>query len=74
MPDQLMTRDEIKRRLRLVMSQRVRHRPLTMAAIAVRCGLSRRAVYDAAEGIMGDEVQHLLSQILVEVNVQRMIE
>jgi hypothetical protein len=44
-----------------------------MAAIAARCGLSRRAVYDAAEGIMGDEVQHLLSQILAEVLVQEMI-
>jgi hypothetical protein len=74
MPDQLMTRDEIKRRLRLVCSQRVRHRPLTMRMIAARCGLTRRAVYNAADGIMGDLVQHLLSQVLVEVPVQEMIE
>jgi hypothetical protein len=45
-----------------------------MQTIAARCGLTRRAVYDAAEGIMGDEVQHLLSQVLVEVPVQEMIE
>jgi hypothetical protein len=74
MPDQLMTRNEIVRRLRLVCSQRVRHRPLTMQMIAARCGLSRVAVYNAREGIMGDEVRHLLSQVLREVPVQEMIE
>jgi hypothetical protein len=68
-----MTRGEIVRALRLVMSQRVRHRPLTIRMIAARCGLSRRAVYDAAEGSMGDEVRHLLSQVLREVPVQEMI-
>jgi hypothetical protein len=67
MPE-LMTRAEIVRRLRLVTSQRCRHRPLTMAAIAVRCGLSRMAVYRALHGDMGDDVQLVLSQ------VQRMIE
>jgi hypothetical protein len=74
MPDQLMTRDEIVRRLRLVTSQRVRHRPLTMAAIAARCGVSRVVIYRALHGDVSDEVQHLLSEILVEVDVQRMIE
>jgi hypothetical protein len=72
MPDQLMTRDEIVRRLRLVCSQRVRHRPLTMMMIASRCGLSRVAVYDALHG-MGDQVQYILSQILREVPIQKMI-
>jgi hypothetical protein len=66
MPDQLMTRDEIVRRLRLVTSGRVRHRPLTMAAIGVRCGPSRVAVYDALHGIMGDDVQRVLPQVLAE--------
>jgi hypothetical protein len=73
MSDQLMTRDEIVRRLRLVTSQRVRHRPLTMHAIAVRCGLSRVAVYDAMNGVMGEQVRHVLSQVLREVPVQEMI-
>jgi hypothetical protein len=73
MPE-LMTRAEIVRRLRLVTSQRCRHRPLTMAAIAVRCGLSRMAVYRALHGDMGDDVQLVLSQVLREVDVQRMIE
>jgi hypothetical protein len=41
--------------------------------IAARCGLSRRAVYNALHGIVGDQVQHLLSQILREVPVQEMI-
>jgi hypothetical protein len=73
MPDQLMTRDEIVRRLRLVTSQRVRHRPLTMQMIAARAGLSRVAVYDALHGKMGDQVQYILSQVLREVPVQQMI-
>jgi hypothetical protein len=73
MPEQMMTRDEIVRRLRLVTSQRVRHRPLTMQMIAARCGLSRVAVYDALHGSMGEEVRHLLSQVLREVPVNDMI-
>ena len=73
MPDQLMTRDEIVRRLRLVTSQRVRHRPLTMMMIASRCGLSRVAVYNARDGIMGDQVQYILSQVLREVPINDMI-
>jgi hypothetical protein len=68
MPDRLMTRDEIVRRLRLVASGRVRHRPLTMQMIAARCGLSRVAVYNARDGIMGDLVQHLLSHVLREID------
>lgn len=74
MTDQLMSRAEIVRRLRLVTSQRVRHRPLTMAAIAVRCGLSRMAVYRALNGEMSDLVVHLLSQVLSELDVQQAIE
>jgi hypothetical protein len=73
MPDPLMTKDEIRRRLRFVQSQQRGHRPLTMQAIAVRCQLSRVAVHDAANGIMGDQVQHVLSQVLREVPVQEMI-
>jgi hypothetical protein len=73
MPDQLMTHDEIARRLRLVTSARVRHRPLTMVMIAARCRLSRVAVYKARDGIMGDEVQGLLSQVLRQIDVQQMI-
>jgi predicted DNA-binding transcriptional regulator AlpA len=74
MTDQLMSRAEIVRRLRLVTSQRCRHRPLTMAAIAVRCGLSRMTVYRALNGDMADLVVHLPSQVLVVVPVQEMIE
>jgi hypothetical protein len=74
MTEQMMTRTEIVRRLRFAVSDRVRHRPLTMAAIAARSGLSRVAVYDALHGIMGSEVQYLLSQILREVPVQELIE
>jgi hypothetical protein len=73
MPDQLMSREEIVRRLRFVTSQRVRHRPLTMQMIASRCGLSRVAVYNALHGRMGDEVQHILSQVLREVPINDMI-
>jgi predicted regulator of amino acid metabolism with ACT domain len=73
MPDRLMTDREIVRALRLVTSQRVRHRPLTMAAIAERCGVTRRVVYLAREGIISDDVRHVLSQILAEVPVQDMI-
>jgi hypothetical protein len=73
MAGQLLSCQEIVRRLRMVRSQRVRHRPLTMAAIAARCGLSRVAVYDALHGRMGDEVQVLLSQVLADFDVQRFI-
>jgi hypothetical protein len=69
-----MSRAEIVRRLRLVTSQRCRHRPLTMAAIAARCGLMRRVIYLAREGIISDDVRQVLSQILAEVPVQEMIE
>lgn len=74
MPGELLSRNEIIRRLRLVMSGRVRHRPLSMKMIAARCGLSRVAVYNASNGIMGDCVQDLLSQVLREVDVQAAIE
>jgi hypothetical protein len=68
MPDQLMSREEIRRRLRLVMSQKRGHRgELTMQTIAFRCQLSRVAVYDAANGKMGDDVQYILSQVLREL-------
>jgi hypothetical protein len=73
MSDQLMTRDEIVRRLRLVTSQRVRHRPLTVMAIAARAGLSRVAVYKAMNGIMGDVAQRVLSQVLREVDVNALV-
>jgi hypothetical protein len=73
MTDQLMSRGEIVRRLRFVTSGRVRHRPLTMMAIAARTGLSRVAIYKALHGVMGEEVQTLLSQILTEVPIQKMI-
>jgi hypothetical protein len=73
MSDQPMTRNEIVRRLRLVMSQRVRHRPLTMMMIAARTGLTRASIYNAVHGRMSDEVQHLLSQVLAEVPVNDLI-
>jgi hypothetical protein len=44
-----------------------------MQMIAARCGPSRVAVYDPRDGVMGDLVQHLLSQVLAEVPVQEMI-
>jgi hypothetical protein len=74
MSDQLMSRAEIIRRLRLVASQRPERRPLTMQAIAARTGLSRMAVYRAMNGELPDLVVHLLSQVLREVPVQEMIE
>lgn len=72
MPDPVMTEAEIIRRLRLVCSQRVRHRPLTIAAIADLAYLHRRTIYDYLEGLerMSDDVRARLSWVLAEVDVQ----
>jgi predicted DNA-binding transcriptional regulator AlpA len=75
MGDRLMTRDEIRRALRLVASQRVRHRPLTIRMIAAQCGLARMTVYRAmATGEIDEETRIILSRALQQVPVQQMIE
>lgn len=70
---EILDKSEIKRRLRWIREGRVRHRPLSMMDIALRCELTRTAVYDASHGIMSDDTRRVLSTVLHEVDVQGML-
>lgn len=70
---EVLSKSEITRRLQWILRQRVRHRSLSIVEIAAWTGLTRTAVYNAANGIMSDATQQMLSWALAGMDVQKML-